>query len=342
MRHGFRKFMISSHNFVAAMAIMPGLHLHSFFLLPILAFQASALQINRRTAIETVTRIGGTVSAISTIGIGAGIVIRPADALAASSVKPLIEDRLEADTLTLPPPSRVSEFNGVDNFYFPTWMAGEWEVTQTMRRASTPLGLKFVGGPNASEEIATKSMEEQRKQIGVPVNLKLRWIQTKWGVAEDRLFNTRQRLDGFAGKSVVASVEYANVGGSNRASVLGLGGKEDDPLQTIVVRFKGPAAQKTFVIAHGEEYSPETKDKWAGHETLRSIFALTNENTAPPVTTDTEIIWSLQRISDSDVKGSLRIASYLNAQSDSLFFEARNRAVSFADYDLTFKRAQVS
>lgn len=75
-------------------------------------------------------------------------------------------------------------------------------------------------------------MDEQRRQIGVPVNLRLRWIDTKFGVAEDRLFNTRSRLDSFAGRSVVASVEYANVGGSNRASVLSLGGAEEDPLQT--------------------------------------------------------------------------------------------------------------
>jgi len=34
------------------------------------------------------------------------------------------------------------------------------------------------------------------------------------------------------------------------------------------------------------------------------------------------------------VNAKLRIASYLNAQSDKLYFEAKNQAVSFADYDL--------
>jgi hypothetical protein len=61
-------------------------------------------------------------------------------------------------------------------------------------------------------------------------------------VAEDRLFNTRQRLDNFAGRSVVSSVEYANVGGSNRASILAMGGSEDDPLQTTSELYRSSAA----------------------------------------------------------------------------------------------------
>lgn len=97
---------------------------------------------------------------------------------------------------------------------------------------STPLGLKFIGGPGGSEKIATESWKEQRKQLNVPVSLKLRWVPTKFGVAEDRLFNTKERLNAFAGRNVVSSVEYTNVGGSNRSSLMLLGGSEDDPLQT--------------------------------------------------------------------------------------------------------------
>ena len=258
---------------------------------------------------------------------------------AAASATP-IADRLDATSLKLPPPSMGSELNGIDNFYYPEWLAGEWDVTQTLRRAETPLGLKFVGGPNGSEAIATKSMEEQQRQIDVPVNLRLRFKKTKFGVAEDRLFNTKFRLDSFAGRSVVASCEYADVGGSNRKSVLAFGGTDDDPLQTTVTRFKGPAAQKVFVVAHAEEPDPNNKNLWCGREVLRTIFALTNQNTAPPVTTDTESIWQFERLDDESktVKARLRIASYLNAQTDTLYFDAKNRAVSFADYDLLMRR----
>lgn len=150
-----------------------------------------------------------------------------------ASAKPsTLASRLDSNELVMPPTSRVSELNGVDNVYYPEWMQGQWSVTQTLVNTSVPLGLKYVGGPSGSEEIALESMREQQKQLNVPVNLRLRWVKTKFGVAEDRLFNTKQRLNSFAGRSVVSSVEYANVGGSNRQSVILLGGSEEDPLQT--------------------------------------------------------------------------------------------------------------
>jgi hypothetical protein len=148
-------------------------------------------------------------------------------------------------------------------------------------------------------------------------------------------------LNAFAGKDVVASVQYADVGGSNRQSTLTLGGTADDPLQTTIVYFKGPAAQKTFVTSHGSDKG-QSKDNnvesWAGYEVQRSIFALTNQNTAPPITTDAEYIWMFEKEDDNHVRGRLRIAGYLNAQSDTLYFEARNRAVSIQDYTLDMKR----
>lgn len=249
-------------------------------------------------------------------------------------------DRLSADTLTMPPlPVNLVSSTGVDNLFYPAWLAGEWQVTQTLVEATTPLGLKYIGGPNASIEIATESFQEQRRQINVPVTFRLRYVPSRFGVVEDRVFNTQQRLDGFAGRRVVSSVDYNDVAASNRAAVLKAGGTDTDPLQTTVVRYKGPAAQKTFVLSHGTGSSDlQTNNDWTGYELQRSIFALTNQNTAPPITTDTELIWRLEKTSPVMITGKLRIASYLNAQSDSLYFEAKNRAVSFADYTLQMKR----
>ena len=162
-------------------------------------------------------------------------------------------------------------------------------------------------------------------------------MKTNFGVVEDRAFNLRSRLDAFAGKSVVASVNYADVKESNRASVVSAGGTEDDPLTTTLVYFKGPAAQKTFVISHGQD--PLDKDDWSGYELDRSIFALTNNSIAPPVTTDTEVIYSFNKVGSDKVEGKLRLAGYLNPQSDSLYFESQNRAVSITDYTLSLKRS---
>lgn len=236
----------------------------------------------------------------------------------------------------MPAPSYATEFNGVDNTYFPDFLCGEWKVTQTLTSITTPLGLKYLGGPNADLSIAEKTFEQTKSQLNKAVKLNLRYVSTRWGVAEDRLFNTKQRLNAFAGKDVVASVQYADVGGSNRKTVLMLGGSEEDPLQTTVVYFKGPAAQKNFVVSHGSESLGE--GKWVGYELQRSIFALTNQNTAPPVTTDTEYIWKFDMIDDTHTRGTLRIAAYLNAQNDKLYFEARNRAVSLQDYSLSMER----
>ena len=73
---------------------------------------------------------------------------------------------------------------------------------------------------------------------------------------------------------------------------------------------------------------------------MRSIFALTNTNTAPPITTDVEYIWKFDKIDDNALKAKLRIAEYLNAQSDVLYFDARQRAVSLQDYTLDLKRTK--
>ena len=291
---------------------------------------------NRRRFLE----YGGVAMATMGLPVAVAWSAAPKDAMAsdASSSAGKIASRLEKDILNLPAPSYASEFNGIDNTYFPSFLQGEWEVTQTLVDTSTPLGLKFVGGPNGSISIAEKTMDQAKSKLNQPVNLKLRYLPTKWGVAEDRLFNNEQRLNAFAEKKVVASVNYADVGGSNRGSVLALGGTDQDPLQTTIVYFKGPAAQKSFVVSHGGESLGE--DSWAGYELQRSIFALTNQNTAPPITTDTEYIWKFEKLDSDHVQGKLRIAGYLNAQGDTLYFDARNRAVSLQDYTLDYRRSK--
>lgn len=192
----------------------------SFFLSTIIttcnALSLHAAKLNRRNALAA----------------GGSLLVSGAIPHSVSAKQQSIASRLDADILTMPPSSRANELNGIDNIYYPQWLAGTWDVTQTLVNTSTPLGLKFIGGPNGSLKIAQESFEEQRKQFNIPVHLQLRFVNTKFGVAEDRLFNTKQRLDNFAGRSVVSSVEYANVGGSNRSSVLALGGSADDPLQT--------------------------------------------------------------------------------------------------------------
>lgn len=257
-----------------------------------------------------------------------------------SSHSSSIAERLESDILRAPSITAGVKPTGHENLYFPPWLEGEWDATQTLIDTKAPLGLKYVGGPQGSLEIAQKTLAEQAKRVNEPVNLKLRFVNTNFGVVEDRAFNLKQRLDSFAGKQVVASVEYADVRESNRASILAAGGKESDPLSTTLVYFKGPAAQKSFVISHGQD-SLES-DEWAGYELDRSIFALTNQSTAPPVTTDQEAIYSFKRVGNDKVEGRLRLVGYLNPQADTLYFETKNRGVSITDYTLSLRARESS
>ncbi|EEC47620.1 predicted protein [Phaeodactylum tricornutum CCAP 1055/1] len=216
-----------------------------------------------------------------------------------------LETRLERDILQQLPLTGLSERTGsVDNTYYPDFLEGTWDVTQTLVNVQAPLGAN----------------------------------PTPWGIAEDRVYNAIHRLDAFAGRVVVASADYADVAAANRATVLALGGTVQDPLPTVVVRFKGPAAQKTFVTMHAAERVSPTS--WIGVEGNRAIFALTNQSTAPPVFTDSELVWKFERLGEGRVRGKLRIVGYLNAQSDKLYFEARNRAVSIQDYTLEMKRTE--
>jgi hypothetical protein len=291
------------------------------------ALSATTPLSNDDSGVSRRSVLGGTASIVTSWGL----LSSPSFAASTS-----IASRLEKDTLNFPPPSKASKLKGVDNLYFPSFLQGEWDVTQTLVDASTPLGLKFIGGPNGLESIAKASIDQVRSEIGVPVKLRLQYLPTKWGIAEDRLFNTQERLNAFAGKRVVASCSYADVGDSNRKSMLAMGGTEQDPLMTTLVFYRGPAAQKVFVFSHDGETTGE--NSWAGYEVQRSIFALTNTNTAPPITTDSEYIWTFDRLDEDHVQGKLRIAGYLNPQSDTLYFDARNRAVSLQDYNLDMRR----
>jgi hypothetical protein len=272
---------------------------------------------------------------ISGVAVCGSIFVAPNRAEAAGNAIKDISQRLQDDVLVQPPVSAGSR-SGSENTFFPDFLEGTWDVTQTLTAVKTPLGLSYIGGPNGLESIAEKSLAEAEKQIGEPVKLRLSFVKTAFGVAEDRVFNAASRLNAFAGKTVVAAVDYADLGASNRAAMVAAGGKATDPLQTVVVRFKGPAAQKIFVTSHGSQTLSE--NAWVGYEGQRSIFALTNESTFPPVFTDSESIYRFERTDDRHVSGKLRIAGYLNAQSDKLYFDARNRAVSLQDYTLEMEK----
>lgn len=268
---------------------------------------------------------------ISGVAVCGSILMGSNKAEAAGNTSKDISQRLQDDILFQAPVTGGSR-SGSENTFYPDFLEGTWDVTQTLTAVKTPLGLSYIGGPMGLESIAEKSLAESQEQIGVPVKLQLKFVKTVKGVAEDRVFNAASRLNAFAGKTVVTAVDYADLGASNRAAILAAGGKATDPLQTVVIRFKGPAAQKLFVTSHASQTLSE--NAWVGYEGQQSIFVLTNESTFPPVFTDSESIYRFERTNDRHLSGKLRIAGYLNVQADKLYFDARKRAVSLQDYTL--------
>lgn len=217
---------------------------------------------------------------------------------------------------------------------YPSWLVGTWNVTQTLVGFSAPLGARFLGGPNGDVTIGEASVRDVEKRIGEPVHLRLRYLNQLGNdntsssptVVEDRIFNTQSRLDAFAGRRVVASaVPTKDTFGREGGAVL--------------VQFRGPAAQKIFLTGSsaGRASNEGASTWWYGWEAQRALFALTNTNTAPPVSTDTELLFAYRQISEGLVEGRLRIASYLNP-NDRLYFDAQRKAVSIQDYTLQLKR----
>ena len=51
-----------------------------------------------------------------------------------------ISSRLDSDLLTSPPITAGTKYTGHENLYFPSWMEGEWDATQTLLSTKAPIG----------------------------------------------------------------------------------------------------------------------------------------------------------------------------------------------------------
>ena len=82
--------------------------------------------------------------------------------LASAAAAPLA-GRFESLDLAQPEPDRGrDELSGVANLYFPPWMRGTWNVSQTLTRVEAPLGLKFIGGVRTSPSRSSRSTSSGR------------------------------------------------------------------------------------------------------------------------------------------------------------------------------------
>ena len=218
----------------------------------------------------------------------------------------------------------------------PDWMAGSWQLTQTLTSFTLPLGVQYIGAPGRPLSEAESSAAETRAQIGKPVTLEVRYMSTPGGGAiEDRAFNARSRLDAFAGRPVTKSSRScaeANVDASSG-------------LACTFIDFTGPVAQKQVTNSLRVATSP-TGRSVVYSEFTRSVFARKtvpgDTRNFPPITTDAETVVSLAPDPSGEVlRGRLRLISYLQPY-DPLYFAAGRKSVSISDYSLTLTRLQPS
>ncbi|CAL1165231.1 unnamed protein product [Cladocopium goreaui] len=127
-------------------------------------------------------------------------------------------------------------------------------------------------------------------------------------IVEDRAFNTRAKLDAFAGRDVVKGVEYVDVPDNTRESAMQGGNGAEDPLRTVVVNFKG-AVQKIFITALQFETAADG-DVWRGLASTRTLFAAPGAG-YNPLTVDEEVVTALKRSAGS-VTGRLRLLGFLH------------------------------
>jgi hypothetical protein len=129
----------------------------------------------------------------------------------------------------------------------PGWLVGDWACTQTLVGFSTPLGVQYIGAAGRPIAEAEASAQETRRQLGRPISLELRFSPVQGGAREDRSFNTRARLDAFAGQRVVREASACAAAGQPN-SRMDLGGQ---PAACTFVEFLGPVSQKVLSLAHG-------------------------------------------------------------------------------------------
>ena len=241
------------------------------------------------------------------------------------------EDKILA-RLTSPEVTQLNaDLSANEDIAYPDWMEGTWDVTAQLTAFTAPLGNQFLGG--SSPAINDKSAAEAAAQVGKEVRYQLRFKRLAAGgtVREDRLFNTQQRLDGYAGRAVVRGVEYVP---------LDRGGKTKD-LNTLTY-FKGGLVGKTFSTRRrweeagaGRFRSDENQRQLYGRRCNQSVEARV---CPPPITTDQEVLSEYALAADGSVAGTVRLLGYLNP-NDRLYFSAKQRAVTISDYALRLERA---
>jgi len=263
---------------------------------------------------------------------------RPDDQ-AARAADESLERRFTEDQLEKLPTGSVNPW-GPSDIFMPNWTEGYWHVRAVLTNYSVPLGLYYLSNGGRNQQAAEKAIAEQRKRVGTPEEYDLRFMRTQSGnVVEDRTFNTAQRINAYAGRKVIKFIEYVDVPGNTREDALKRGDGFDDPLLSVLITFKG-RVQKVFVTGFSTETSKgaDGADIWRSSQSTRTLLAAPGSN-YNPFAVDEEVLTEMRQEPGGAVTGRVRLLGFLNP-SDELYFSAGSKAVTIADYALTFTKIQ--
>ena len=251
--------------------------------------------------------------------------------LAALSILPLdrpafaaepLRSRLSAPLLSAPPVTPDPADPPL-----PSWLEGRWEATQTLEQFTTPLGVQFIGAAGRPISEAEASAASTRAQLGRPVKLEVAFGPQH----EERAANTAARLNAFAGREVVKRARDCEA--SDGGLLAG------QPAACTLIEYSGPVDQKSLI--NRVRVESDADGGVAIQEVTRIILARRmmpgDTRNFPPITTDQEVLTSLDAPVGGTARGRLRLVSYLQPL-DPLYFAAGGKSVSISDYSLELRR----
>ena len=250
----------------------------------------------------------------------AALSLLPLDRRPAYAAEPL-RARLSAPLLSAPPVTPDPSDPPL-----PSWLEGRWEATQTLEQFTTPLGVQFIGAAGRPISEAEASAASTRAQLGRPVKLEVAFGPQH----EERAANTAARLNAFAGREVVKRARDCEA--SDGGLLAG------QPAACTLVEYSGPVDQKSLINRVRVEADA---DQVTIQEVTRIILARRlmpgDTRNFPPITTDQEVLTSLDAPVGGTARGRLRLVSYLQPL-DPLYFAAGGKSVSISDYSLELRR----
>ena len=209
----------------------------------------------------------------------------------------------------------------------PAWLEGRWEATQTLEQFTTPLGVQFIGAAGRPISEAEASAASTRAQLGRPVKLEVAFGPQH----EERAANTAARLNTFAGREVVKRARDCEA--SDGGLLAG------QPAACTLIEYSGPVDQKSLI--NRVRVEADADGGVAIQEVTRIILARRlmpgDTRNFPPITTDQEVLTSLDAPVGGTARGRLRLVSYLQPL-DPLYFAAGGKSVSISDYSLELRR----